>query len=261
MPYTIHTDEERRRMLDAIGVSSIKELFRTIPAALADPPLDLPPGLSEPELRRHVESLAATNRPAHSRSFLGAGCYRHHVPAIVRSLAGRAEFATAYTPYQAEISQGTLQHIFEFQSLICGLTGLDVANASLYDGPSALAEAALMAVRLTKRETILFSSGIHPEAIQVLRTYAAGPELPLVEIPLDSHSGRTVASALPSQPASGEAAAAPAAVLVQQPNFFGVLEDLHALAEAARSLGALLVVMQNPLTLGLLAPPGELGAD
>ena len=202
-----------------------------------------------------MQALAAKNRPVGSRSFLGAGCYHHFVPAAVPALTSRAEFATAYTPYQAEVSQGTLRHIFEFQTAICELTGLDVANASMYDGASALAEAAFMAARVTKRERFLVSSGVHPEAIQVVQTYSSGPGITVDRLSLDPETGRTI------PPVPGSDQPAPAAILVQQPNFLGVIEDLSEMARAAKQLGALLVVVQNPMTLGILESPGAAGAD
>ncbi len=223
------------------------------PPSLRRAGLTIAPGLSEPETRTELERLASTNRPLGSESFLGAGCYNHYVPATVRAIAGRSEFATAYTPYQPEVSQGTLQHIFEFQTCIAELTGLEAANASLYDGPSALAEAAFMALRLTQRESILISEGVHPEAAQVVATYAGGPGLEIRRIPLDARSGRTA----PTEGVTADVGA----VLVQQPNYLGVVEDLAPLAEAAHAAGALLVVSVNLGTLGVLEAPGTLGAD
>lgn len=255
MRYESHSEDDRRHMLDVVGVSAVEELFAPIPPSLQRVGLHLPPGLTEPEVRARVEALADADRPMGPASFLGAGCYRHFVPAAVRALTARSEFATAYTPYQAEVGQGTLQHIFEFQTCICELTGLDVANASLYDGPSALAEAAFMALRLTGRDGILVSAGVHPEAAQVVATYAAGPGLAVHQWPFDPRSGATPAtpSALPADSIG--------AVLVQQPNCLGVVEDLEPLAEAAHALGALLVVAVNPATLGVLEAPGRTGAD
>lgn len=253
MGYTVHTDEDRRHMLDEVGVSDVQDLFTTIPATLRRDGLRLPRGLSEPETRQRMEAIAAADRPLSPTSFLGAGCYNHYVPASVRAIASRSEFATAYTPYQPEVSQGTLQHIFEFQTCITELTGLEAANASLYDGPSALAEAAFMALRLTRRERILVSDTVHPEAIEVVRTYASGPGLEVQNMPADRDSGRTaIPKALP--PDTG-------AVLVQQPNYLGVVEDLSSLADAAHAAGALLVVSVDLGTLGVLEAPGRLGAD
>jgi glycine cleavage system P protein (glycine dehydrogenase) subunit 1 len=254
MGYTVHSADDRRRLLEAVGVSDVAELFASIPSGLQRTELGLAPGLSEPETRARIEVLAAADRPPGPASFLGAGCYRHFVPAAVRALVSRSEFATAYTPYQPEVSQGTLQHIFEFQSCVCELTGLDAANASLYDGASALAEAAFMALRLTQRAAILVSAGAHPEAARVVETYAAGPGFPVRRWPLDPRSGMT--------PPTGEALCPDiGAVLVQQPNCLGVVEDLEPLAEAAHAAGALLVVSVDPSVLGVLEAPGRLGAD
>lgn len=254
MSYAIHTDADRAAMLSAIGVNSIKDLFAAIPPELRTVGLDLPLGLPESETVSRVSALAERNRIWGSRSFLGAGSYNHYVPAAVRALAGRSEFATSYTPYQAEVSQGTLQHIFEFQTTISELTGLPVANASMYDAASALAEGAFLAARHTSRDRVLVSAGVHPEGREVVRTYASGPGLPVSELPLEPSSGRT-------QVPGAEHLQGAAAVLVQQPNFFGVIEDLGPLADAAHAAGALLVVSQNLVTAGLLAPPGQVGAD
>jgi len=264
MRYESHSDDERRFMLGVLGLESVDDLFALIPPPLRRTELRLAPGLSEPEVRETMEALASADRPPGPTSFLGAGCYSHFVPAAVRALTGRGEFATAYTPYQAEVSQGTLQYIFEFQSCVCELTGMEVANASLYDGPSALAEAAFMALRLTRREGILISSGVHPEAAQVVASYAAGPDLPIYGWPLDPRFGAsgTIDGRLPAGgPRVEGPQASLGAVLVQQPNVLGVIEDLKLLAEAAHSLGALLVVAVNPVTLGILEPPGPAGAD
>jgi glycine dehydrogenase subunit 1 len=254
MNHAVHSADERRRLLEAAGVADVAELFAPIPPSLRQAGLRLAPGLSEPETRERMELLATENHPPGSASFLGAGCYRHYIPAAVRALASRSEFATAYTPYQPEVSQGTLQHIFEFQTCICELTGLEVANASLYDGPSALAEAAFMALRLKESDEILVSAGVSPEAVQVVETYAAGPGLTVRHLPLDPGSGRTLL-------ASSGIPAGVGAVLAQQPNCLGVIEDLGSLAEAAHAAGALLVVATDAGTLGVLEAPGRLGAD
>jgi glycine dehydrogenase subunit 1 len=254
MAYTVHSADDRRHLLATVGAADTSQLFTQIPAALRRTGLRLPPGLSEPETRAVLEALAEADRPPGPLSFVGAGCYRHYVPSAVRALAARSEFATAYTPYQPEVSQGTLQHIFEFQTCICELTGLEAANASLYDGPSALAEAAFMALRLTQRDEILLSAGVNPQAAQVVETYATGPGLAVRRLSLDPGSGLTL---LPSDgPAPGVGA-----ILVQQPNCLGVVEDLQPLAQATHAAGALLVVSVDPGTLGVLEAPGRSGAD
>lgn len=254
MSYLAHNDEDRARMLSAIGLASPEELFEAVPAELRAFSLDLPSGQSELDTRLKLESLASRNRLWGGASFLGAGCYNHFIPAAIGALISRGEFLTCYTPYQAEASQGTLQQIFEFQTAVCELTGLDVANASLYDGPSALAEAVFLALRKTQRDHVVLSDGIHPEAFEVVRTYCSGPGFPVSRLSLGDEAGRT------SLPDSAELRNA-GVLAVQQPNFFGVIEDIALLAQAAHDDGALLVVSQNPLTLGLLASPGSQGAD
>ena len=254
MAYTPHTSDEIHFMLERIGVSSLSELFEDVPAALRTrAELKLPPALAERSLLAHMAERAAQNLTVRTApSFLGAGAYHHFVPAAVDALASRGEFATAYTPYQAEISQGTLQAIYEFQTLVCQLTALDVANASLYDGASATAEAALMALRVSKKRRLLVSAGLHPHYLQVLRTSVAGIDAELDTLPLGA-DGRT---------ASAEVADGTAAVLLQYPNFLGCVEDLRAHGEAAHAAGALMVTTTSePFALALLKPPGELGAD
>ena len=245
-PYIPNTEEDRRAMLATIGVGAAGELFADIPSQHRNPTLSLPPPLSEPELRRELSQMAAGNRPAGEMPcFLGAGAYRHFIPSVVNHIISRGEFATAYTPYQPEISQGTLQTIFEFQSLVCELTGMDVSNASMYDGASALTEACLMAAAITGRERVALLSTIHPHYEAVLRTYAAGRKL-AVDV---------------MEPADVALSAEHACLAVQQPNFFGCLEDVTALAEKARAAGALYIVAADPISLGLFRPPGEYGAD
>ena len=254
MGYAVHSADDRRHLLEAVGASEVSEFFAPIPQSLRQASLRLLPGLSEPDTRALMETLAGANSPPSALSFLGGGCYRHYVPSAVRALASRSEFATADTPYQPEVSQGTLQHVFEFQTCMCEITGLEVANASLYDGPSALAEAAFMALRLTQREGILMSTGVNPEAAQVVETYAAGPGLSVQRLPLDPRSGLTPSPSDHLRPSVG-------GVLVQQPNCLGVVEDLQPLVEAAHSTGALLVASVNPGVLGVLEAPGRLGVD
>jgi glycine dehydrogenase subunit 1 len=241
-------------MLARIGVASLDELFEGVPAGLRSrAELKLPAALDERALLRFFASHAAENVNVQaSASFLGGGAYHHFIPAAVDALASRGEFMTAYTPYQAEISQGTLQMIFEFQTLICQLTGLEVANASLYDGASAVSEAALMAARVTRRTRIAVSAGLHPHWREVLQTYGAGVELELVTLPLDA-SGRTRLDALPAECA---------AVIVQSPNFLGCIDDLGGAAKAAHAQGALAIAASaEALSLALLKSPGELGCD
>nr|WP_320132866.1 aminomethyl-transferring glycine dehydrogenase subunit GcvPA [uncultured Holophaga sp.] len=257
MRYLPLAPSEDRALLDAIGAERPEDLLAGLPPELRlQRPLELPPHASELEVLRTLEGLAARNRPFHSR-FLGAGAYSHYVPAAVDHLASRQEWFTSYTPYQPEISQGTLQAIFEYQTMICALTGLEVTNASMYDGATATAEAALMAVRLTrKRGSILVSQGLHPHTREVLRTLIAPREgLSLVE--LDLEDGVTDRHDLAAKLDTDTAC-----VLVGYPNFLGCIEDLAALAELVHAAGALLVsVTQEALAFGWVQPPGNLGAD
>lgn len=241
-------------MLSRVGVSTPEKLFESVPATLRSrAELKLAPALDERALLRHFAGFAAENTTVHSGpSFLGAGAYHHFIPAAVDALASRGEFMTAYTPYQAEISQGTLQMIFEFQTLICQLTGLEVANASIYDGASALAEAALMASRVTRRTRICVSAALHPHWREVLRTYTEGVGLVLDTLPLDA-SGRTITTDIPADTA---------AVIVQSPNFLGCIEELDRATASAHRVGALSVAATaEALALALLRSPGELGCD
>lgn len=249
-PYTPNTDADRRLMLDAIGAASADDLFADIPAALRNPELDLPPPKSELELRRYFAELAAMNKtPGDYACFLGAGSYRHHIPAIVRQLTGRSEFMTAYTPYQPEISQGTLQTEFEFQTLCAELTGMDVANAGMYDGATALAEGALMAARLTRRGRIAVLDTMSPAYLAALRTYAEPQGL---AIDIVAHRGGALEPALSDDTAC---------LVAQQPNFLGYMEDAAALAGLAHARGALFLAYADALSMALYKPPGECGAD
>ncbi len=244
-PYIPNTDADRRQMLGVIGAQSVDELFSDIPPGFRIDSLDLPPALSELDLAREMADLAHKNVAAGNgtTSFLGGGAYRHFIPSTVAHVIGRSEYYTAYTPYQPEISQGTLQTMFELQSMTCELTGMDVANAGMYDGASALAEACLMACRITGRNRIAVHSSVNPSWLEVVRTYAFGPE-----IPVDVVDG---------QPLSTEHAC----LAVQQPSFLGTLEDVWSLRETARGTGALYVVAVDPISLGILTPPGDYGAD
>ena len=244
-------------MLSSIGIASPEHLFDSIPSELRlKSPLKTPPALSEIELLARFEQLGARNTGANRISFLGAGAYSHYIPTIVDHILSRSEFFTAYTPYQPEISQGTLQTIFEFQTLVCQLTGMEVANASMYDGSTALAEAVLMAERVTRRSKVVASGAIHPQYLEVVRTYVQHAGIDLDVVACDDQSGQAGKELVDSIDDKT------AAVVVQSPNFFGCVEDLAAFATAARAKGALLVVaVTEAISLGLLKSPGECGAD
>ena len=250
------TEETKAEMLATVGVESIEDLFRDIPAAIRfQGELPVSEALNEFALTRHMGALAGKNADTDRyASFLGAGIYDHHVPSVLNHVISRSEFYTAYTPYQPEISQGELQAIFEFQSYICEITGMSVANASMYDGATALAEAANLAASATRRKQIIVSRSVHPEARGVLRTYAHGLNLEVVEI--DTVNGITNMEAL-----AGAISSETAAVLVQSPNFFGGIEDVKGIGELAHAAKGLLIVSTNPLALGLLEAPGKQGAD
>src|SRR5437764_9244754 len=244
-------------MLQQIGVPSTEKLFESIPRNLRlREHLKVPAAMSELELLKRFEDIGTRNQAAQRISFLGGGAYSHYTPTIVDHLISRSEFFTAYTPYQPEISQGTLQSIFEFQTLICQLTGMEIANASMYDGSTALAEAVLMAERVTKRAKMIASSAIHPQYLEVAQTYVQHAGIELQHAPLDLVTGQTPISAFDSMDAQT------AAVVVQSPNFFGCIEDLQALSEKAHANGALLIVaITEAMSLGLLRSPGFCGAD
>ena len=242
-------------MLASIGLATAKELFRSIPEDVQlNRPLKITEALAESEVIDAMEAMAAKNTAATKPSFLGAGVYSHFSPTIVDHLIQRSEFFTSYTPYQPEISQGTLQYIFEFQTLICQLTGMEVANASMYDGSTAMAEAYLMALRVTRRNKIVVVKSVHPEYREVARTYTQHGEAEIVEIGFDEKTGRAAElSALDDKTA---------ALVVQSPNFFGCVENLERLAGAAHAVGALfVVVVTEAISLGLLKSPGACGAD
>jgi glycine dehydrogenase subunit 1 len=244
-PYIPNTDEDRQRMLDAIGVASADDLFADIPPEFRIDGLDLPPPLSELDLSREMSDLAHRNTVAGNgtATFLGGGAYRHFIPSTVGHVVGRAEYYTAYTPYQPEISQGTLQTMFELQSMTCELMDMDVANAGMYDGASALAEACLMACRITGRDRIAVHTSVNPSWLDVVRLYASGPDLAV-----DVVNG---------EPLSEQHAC----LAVQHPAFLGHLEDVWALGDTAHAAGALHVTAVDPISLGMLAPPGDYGAD
>ena len=251
--YCPHTPEEIREMLSVIGVASVEELFSAIPAGLRAKTFNLPPGLSEFETLDTMKAIAADNS-ACLTSFVGGGYYDHLIPAAVDHLSGRAEFYTAYTPYQPECSQGTLQALFEYQTAICRLTGMDVSNASLYDGGTACAEAVMMALRVTGRNRVIVDGCLNPFSRQVLKTYLYNLDVEVVEIaPLDGTLNRGELAGLLDQSV--------AAVLVQNPNFFGCIEDFSVLAQQVHAVDALLIASVYPISLGLLATPGEMGVD
>jgi glycine dehydrogenase subunit 1 len=254
--YTSATDADREAMLEAIGVDSIDDLFEDVPEDLRlDRPLELPDGKPETEVYDRLAGLAARNVHAEAEtSFLGAGMYDHYVPAIVDAITSRSEFLTPYTPYQPEISQGGLQAMFEFQTGMSELTGLPVSNAALYEGPSAVASAAYLAIGATGRERLIASRGLHPHSRESLVTYSAGYGSQVSEVGLKG--GVTDAAALAE--AIDERTAA---VFLQQPNFLGAVEDVEALAASAKEHGALVIVACDPIALSVLKPPGECGAD
>ncbi len=244
-------------MLHHVGLSSAAELFDSIPQDLRlARNLDTPAALSEIELMAGFEKLAEHNRAAKRTSFLGAGAYQHYIPTIVDHIISRSEFFTAYTPYQPEISQGTLQVIFEFQTLVCQLTGMDLANASMYDGSTALAEAVLMAERVTRRSKVISCGAIHPEYLDVVSTYVQHAGIELVRADFDAATGQA------PQDLEKLIDDKTAALVVQSPNFFGCIEDVTALAERAHAAGALLIIaVTEAISLGLLKSPGACGAD
>ena len=242
--YIPNTPGAQRELLGSLGVDTVEELFIDIPLEFRDPSMELPPPLSELELRRELEELSQKNRPLRGRvPFLGAGAYHHFSPSIVNHIINRGEFLTSYTPYQAEASQGTLQATYEFQTMVCNLLGMEVANAGMYDGATSLAEAALMACRVTGRKKVSLLNTLSPTYREVVETYtrSQGIEVSLMEEGLVSEET--------------------ACLIAQHPNFYGYLEDLAGLEKVAHGAGALLVVATDPLTSGLFRPPGEYGAD
>ena len=244
--YIPSTVDEQAEMMAALGIDSIDQLFADIPDEFRNPTLDLPAPLSELEIQQELGQMAGKNRPMGSGpSFLGAGAYNHFIPAIVKALITRGEFLTAYTPYQAEASQGTLQVIYEFQTLICNLYDMEVANAGMYDGATSLAEATLMACRVTKREKVALADSISPAYIDVIRTYCQSQDI-VVEVVDPTNP-----------PLDGETAC----LVLQYPNYFGYIEDQQKLVDAAHAQGALAVVSCDPTAMGMLQTPGHYGAD
>lgn len=251
--YILTTPEEEKQILDAIGVSSKEELYSDIPKeALLQGDLDIPKGLSELEVNKMVSAMAAKNTIFGS-VFRGAGAYNHYIPSIVKNVAGKEEFMTTYTPYQAEISQGVLQHIFEFQTMMCELTGMHAANASVYDGASACAEAAAMC-KDRKKKSVVLSGTLNPRYIETVKTYCFGNEMEVIVVP--AKNGLTDMEAV-----KAELKADTACLIMQQPNYFGGLEDMAAFADAAHEVKAKFVACVNPMTLAIMEKPIEYGAD
>jgi glycine dehydrogenase subunit 1 len=257
MRYIPNSPAEREEMLEIVGLKSANELFRSIPADVQlNRALNVTEPLAESEVIGAMEEMAAKNSASRKTSFLGAGVYSHYSPTIVDHLIQRSEFFTSYTPYQPEISQGTLQYIFEFQTLIAQLTGMDVANASMYDGSTSMAEAFLMAQRVTRRDKVVIAETVHPEYLEVGKTYTQHGDLTIETVHFDKETGRVLDNEL------NKLDDKTAAFVVQSPNFFGCIEDLEALAEKAHSVGALLiVVVTEAISFGLLKSPGACGAD
>ncbi|MBP7109990.1 MAG: aminomethyl-transferring glycine dehydrogenase subunit GcvPA [Firmicutes bacterium] len=253
--YLPATEQEVREMLDAIGARSVDDLFSDIPEALKlKKRLDLPEALSEPELMAELEKMASMNR-TDALCFAGGGIYDHYIPAVVDHMLSRGEFYTAYTPYQPEVSQGTLTAIFQYQTMICELTGMDQANASMYDAATASAEASIMCAAQTGRKKIVVTRATNPRYRDVIRTYAGPRGFELVEVPFDPKTGQTDITAL------SEAAKGAACVIAQNPNYLGVIEDMHAMADAAHSDGGFFVAAVNPVSLAVLEAPRNYGAD
>jgi glycine dehydrogenase subunit 1 len=257
MRYIPNSPEEREEMLREVGLNSAEELFRSIPGEIRlNRELNVTEPLAEPEVIGALENLASRNTASRKTSFLGAGVYSHFSPTIVDHLIQRSEFFTSYTPYQPEVSQGTLQYIFEFQTLVCQLTGMDVANASMYDGSTSMAEAFLMAQRVTRRDKVAIAETVHPEYLAVAKTYTQHGHLTIETVHFDKETGRVSADDLDKLDDKT------AALVIQSPNFFGCVEDLQALADRAHAVGALLiVVVTEAISFGLLKSPGACGAD
>jgi glycine dehydrogenase subunit 1 len=254
MSYLPHTPAERDSMLAAIGVDTVDDLFANVPEGLRSGPPHIPNGLSEMQVTRLLDSLQSRNLDfEHTSAFLGGGAYHHYVPSAVPAMTGRSEFYTSYTPYQAEVSQGTLQVIYEFQTMIAELMGLDVSNASLYDVATAVVEASTIAINTTRRNKLLVAGGLHPDSRRVLHTYLVAQGFEYIELPETWRIDPAEAIAAIDDTVAG--------VVVQSPNFWGAIEPMAQIAAAAKAAGALCIAAVNPLSLALLAPPGEYGAD
>jgi glycine dehydrogenase subunit 1 len=256
--YIPNTTTDREEMLKSMGYGTVDELFADIPDELKlTKDMDLPAAMSEPELLRHMKALTGQNISGDTHAcFMGGGVYDHFIPTVVGHVTGRQEFYTAYTPYQAEISQGTLQAIFEYQTMICRLTGMDVANASLYDAATACAEAMLLAAGVTDRNELVFAGQINPQYIEVCETYAKFRGIKVIHVPFDPETG-TVSMERLADAITDNCAA----VIAQSPNYFGLLEDLAAIGKLAKNKGALFVTSVDPISLGILEPPASFGAD
>lgn len=256
MSYTVHSKEDRKKILAELGINSERNLFSSIPGSIREPGLDLPEPLSEKELREKLIEISKLNKSLDGFiSFLGGGAYYHYIPAVVSEITSISQFYTVYTPYQAEISQGTLQYIFEFQSLICRLTGMDIANASMYDGATALAEAVLLAARVNSTKKVILSGTIHPEYRETVKTYLSGKDMEVVEIGFKE--GITDLNYLTEIIDEKTCA-----VAIQNPNFFGCFEEVFKIRKILRSYpNCLYIIVANPLSLALLKSPSEYGAD
>jgi glycine dehydrogenase subunit 1 len=253
MDYTSQNQKDKRKMLETIGVGDVDELFDVIPKDLRAKKLNVSGGKTEQELLNYFSGIASRNKVL--ASFRGGGIYDHYIPSLVGEIVGRSEFLTAYTPYQAEASQGTLQSIFEYQSLICALTGLDTSNASLYDGATATAEAALLALRASGKSKILIFQGLHPDYKQTLETYLADCRAKIVVLDISENGG--IEKDVLDKAVDDDTAA----VIIQSPNYFGVIEDMQALSTIVKSRNSLLIAVVNPLSLGVFQSPGEYNAD
>ncbi len=254
MPYISNTDEERAKMLAELGLNSIEKLFKDIPPELMSSSFNLPKGKSELEVRRFIKELASKNI-TDLICFLGGGFYDHFVPAAVGAITSRSEFYTAYTPYQAEVSQGTLQSIYEYQSVISSLTGMDVTNASLYDGGTAICEAIMMAVRITRKKKIIVDEAVNPIYRKMLHSYAANLNFESIDVPVGK-DGRADRKTIESELDNNTAC-----IVLQNPNFFGCIDDVSDLADLAHTSGSLIILSTYPVSLGILKSPGEMNVD
>lgn len=254
MSYLPHTPEEREAMLEAIGVSTVDDLFSNVPEPLRSGPLQIPEGMSEMEVLRLLNTLASENVSLSTRpAFLGGGAYHHYIPSAVGAITGRSEFYTAYTPYQAEVSQGTLQAMYEYQTMVAELTGLDISNASLYDAATAITEACTIAINETGRDRIVVMGGLNPEYRRVLETYMHAQGFEITDAPEEWVAEPGHLHAVLDDTVAG--------VIAQSPNFWGALEPMAQLTEAAHHHGALMIAVGNPLSMAILSPPGEYAAD